>query len=100
MKKNEEVRIFHLTTGGAPIIAKSTFYAEYTLDEPLYVVYYRDEDEVERVQFNNVTAFAKENQITIKEEHVIFSYLPAPAILNYYNDTLLSRLEPIQDDED
>mgnify|MGYP003127158162 CR=1 FL=1 len=96
----ELVRIFHLTTGGTPIIAKSRFYGAWALDDPLYLLYYRDETGEERIQVNNVTAFAATNTIEIKDENVLFCYLPNPNILSHYNDTLLKRLEPLTDDED
>jgi hypothetical protein len=97
-----DVRVFHTITGGAPIIAKSEKHDRddfWTLDDPLYMLYYLDEDGTERMQVNNVAAFAKGNSIKLFKDHILFEYEPTNHILDHYNDTLLSKLNPETDDD-
>jgi hypothetical protein len=97
-----DVQVFHTVTGGAPIIAKAEKVNRcdfWTLEDPLYMLYYMDEDGIERVQVNNVTAFAKGNTINLSVNHILFQYEPSRQVLDHYNNTLLKQLTPETDDD-
>ena len=94
------VKIIHMASGGAPIIAKMKLNQignEYELEDPLYLMYIIDEDGTERLKVNNLMAFSDEDSILVDRSHVMFSYTPMKKILQHYNDTLTNQLTKVDD---
>lgn len=94
------VKVIHLTTGGAPIIAKLTPIKvgnEYKLEDPLYLMY---SSETGNFSVNDLLALSDESSITIKRDHVMFSYTPSFNLLEHYNNIMINKVERIVDNEE
>ena len=99
----DKVLVIHLTATTVPMIGKATDDCVdgvqiLRVEDPLWMVYYRDDEGEERMQLTNVTAYAKEDVIAIDRSHIVYMYEPKDFILGYYNDTMTKRLEPVTND--
>ena len=104
------VKIFHLISG-APIIAKYTITEStpngqlYHLEDPLYIVYdatSREEDVKGNggsFAINDLLILSDENEVTIREDRIMFAYPPSAPLLDHYNTFILNRLHPIPESD-
>jgi hypothetical protein len=91
-KKMSEVKVIHPISGSAPIIAKvSKLHRDeyYTLENPFSLMYYRDEDNNERVTIGNILVYAKGNKVDIRADHILFIYEPSDETLEFYNKKVI-----------
>jgi len=87
-----EVKVIHPISGSAPIIAKvSKLHRDeyYTLENPLSLVYYKDEENKERVSVINILVYAKDKKVDIRADHILFIYEPSDETLEFYNKKVI-----------
>ena len=76
----------------------------YILEDPLGIVYNKnpDVDASADKPFGvlDILALSATNEIKIHEDNVLYFYPPSSDIIHQYNQILLSKLEPIPDDEE
>jgi len=93
-----EVKILTLV-GGPLIIAKVDFDSKkncYTLENPLNIVFStQKENDKPKFSVFEMLMLSSESTIEIKENNILYSYLPLPEIIDQYNTMLLNKLIPI-----